>query len=232
MLTPHHLLPWAGLSAGAWASLLPEDGHEPCQHQVLCGSTPSEAFLVRAHPNQDSAQATQRATSSQLPPHPRQRAGSRQLIGLQALPTSESFSGTTQRWCPVVRCYCNSGLTQLKPKVTPDWPTNDSGTKSCPQQTKTAPVDACTEGKSSSATAAGHGQHTREIALKCWRRGSGGRGTSGDHRTTSSYSHCSQEQKMKLSLLTHRTHTELDTMRRQEYTPKERTEQNRTRRPR
>lgn len=201
LLTPPHLLPWAGL--------LPEDGYEPCQHQVLCGSTPSEAFLVRAHPNQShepgSAQATRRAsTASQLPPRPGQPAGGRQLIGRQAPPTSESFSGTTQRRCPVVRGI--SGLTQLKAKVTPDWPTNDSGTKSCPQQAKTTPADACTEGKSGSGTAAERAQHTRETALKCWLLGSGGRGFAGDHRTTSSYGHWSQEQKISC-LCSHTEHT-------------------------
>ena len=43
-------------------------------------------------------------------------------------------------------------LTQRKPTVTPDWPTNNAGTKHCPQQAERATRDDWTEGKSGSAT--------------------------------------------------------------------------------
>ena len=54
------------------------------------------------------------------------------------------------------------GQTQLKPKVAPDWPTNNKGTKPFPQQAKGTTADDWTEGKHGSATTVRHMKHTQD----------------------------------------------------------------------
>ena len=53
-------------------------------------------------------------------------------------------------------------LTQLKPKVAPDWPINNTGKNPCPQQAKRAIADDWTKGKHSSATIVRHTQHIED----------------------------------------------------------------------
>lgn len=58
----------------------------------------------------------------------------------------------------LLRFWSMTGLTKLKPKVAPEWPTNNTGTKPCLQQAEGAIVDTYTEGKCSSATIIGSGE--------------------------------------------------------------------------
>ena len=59
------------------------------------------------------------------------------------------------------------GLIQIKQEVTPKWPTNNTGTKSCPHQAERDIADDWIEGKSSLVTIAGSTQHTQETLQKC-----------------------------------------------------------------
>ena len=58
------------------------------------------------------------------------------------------------------------GLIQIKQEVTPKWPTNNTGTKSCPHQAERDIADDWIEGKSSLVTIAGSAQHTQETLQK------------------------------------------------------------------
>lgn len=89
-----------------------------------------------------------------------------QFPELQVLPTSVHIADTAY---PIPKFSCSSvplhlwqisGLTQLKPKAGPDWPTNNTGTKVCPQQAERAIADNWTGGKSGPVTIPGCMQHT------------------------------------------------------------------------
>lgn len=80
----------------------------------------------------------------------------------------ETSQGPTQEKHPAVECYHlweTPGLIQLKPKATPDLPTNSIGTKRCPQLAKRAIEDDWTEGNSGSATTLG-AHNTQETPKK------------------------------------------------------------------
>jgi len=64
-------------------------------------------------------------------------AGGWHLVRLQAPPTNKSFSEDNTGKVPcsyvLLHLWRMPGLTQLKPKVVSDWPTNSIGTKPCPE---------------------------------------------------------------------------------------------------
>lgn len=68
--------------------------------------------------------------------------GGGQTSGLTAGPAHQRTSqGATSTRPVLLHLWRTPALTQLKPKVAPDWPTNSPGTKPCPQQAKTPCAD-------------------------------------------------------------------------------------------
>lgn len=68
----------------------------------------------------------------------------------RALPPRKASQGATQGMCPrlvLLHLWQMLGLTQLKPKEAPDWPTDATGNKACPQQAVGVIADEGTEGQ-------------------------------------------------------------------------------------